>query len=403
MNDVNDISYDVPGLWEQYVQSMRNKSIDRPRIVIHGNGGKNNMGDDAILHVLIHRVLKHFPDARITVVCFGPDVVLHRYKYIPDFRAFHFRSWGTLRAIMKNDLYIIGGGGIINWTNAYSGFNRFRIFDMKGKFLYFAIFFARLFGSMTNFYAIGATSFQDPVVKLLARIVIPLSDVVSVRDSLSLGNLKRIGIKRTIHHILDPAFSMEPAPREKALEVLREWGIKERKRPLVGLTLRYVLDGVSDNEVTLSEAAKLVQFLIEEKGCDVFFIPTSQHPRKWVEDDLHFAREVRRRLGNVPHCFVMEKYYDPDVMMAVLREMDFSILERLHAMILSCKTGVPIFAVSYDNKVLEFAKIAARRDIPIDPPEVVSVAEVNDGGIIDRVEPHIDKMIAQWERKKDLL
>ena len=398
MTNVNDIPYDLPGLWDEYALEMSRKGIESPRIVIHGNGGKNNMGDDAILEVLILRALKHFPKARLTIVCYGPEIVQKRYQHIDNLKACYFASWGTIKAIVLSNIYIIGGGGIINWTNAYAGFNKFRIFDMKGKFLYFAVLFAKLFGAKTNFYAIGATSFPDIINKTLVRTIVPLADHISVRDSLSLKNLRSVNIKREIHQILDPAFSLIPAQRAKALEILSGFGINNKDRPLIGLTLRYVLDGTSDNNETLDEAAKLVSFLTNEKGCTVFFIPTSQHPKKPIEDDLHFANEVKKRIGESPHYIIMNEYYDPAVMMAILGEMDFSILERLHAMILSSKMGVPMFAISYDNKIPEFAEIAKRNDIPSDPPKIIDVQTFNSGIIRQYIEPDIDKII---EKKKN--
>ena len=397
--DVNEFPYDVPGLWEEYQTYFQKRGISKPNIVLHGNGGKNNMGDDAILEVILRRCLKAFPEARVTVVCYGPGVIQRRYQDLANVDACYFRSWTTLRAIGKSHLYIVAGGGILNRTNVYAGFRRFAMFDPKGKFLYFAVVLAKLFGARTNFYAIGATSFNDPLVKLLARLVIPIADDVSVRDSRSLDNLKGIGITRHIHTVLDPAFSLRPAPRDEALKILQSCGVRKGERPLVGLTLRYVADSEVDNEATIDQAEILVRFLIRDKGCTVLFIPTSQHPRKWVEDDLHLARQLHERLGEQPHFHVVDKFYDPGTMMAILGEMDFSILERLHAMILSSMMGVPLFAVSYDKKVQVFAEIAAREDIPIDPPDVVTMEEFNSGRICSRVESHVDAVLHDWSPK----
>lgn len=375
------IPLDVPGLWDNYAKSMEAKGIDSPRVVIHGGYGKNNLGDDVILHVLVTRTKKYLPKAQISVLCHGPDYVRSQY---PGIDAYHFKTIGALRAIIKSHIYLIGGGGIINVINVYSGWQRLKIFDMKGKFLFIAAWLAKLFGAETHFYAIGATSFPDPVVKFLTRVVLGSADLVSVRDGLSIANIHQAGVKREVIEVLDPALSLEPAPEQQARKVLAECGIVERRRPLVGLNMRYVRDKVTNNDRTIAETAKLVEYLIEQKNCDVLFIPVSQHPTEHFENDLDFGREVKSKLQATEHFYLIEKYHHPTVMMAVLGAMDFCILERLHAVILTSKTGTPFFTVSYDNKVTQYAKLLGHEEMMID------LADFCFEEMRGRLDPHID-------------
>lgn len=362
-NILKTIPDDVPGLWQNYVKWLRNKGIEKPRIVIHGGYGKNNTGDDAILHVLIQRIKKNIPKAQITVICHGPKQIRLWY---PEVSAYHFRSFATLKAILRSHIYLIGGGGIIDQINTYSGYRRFRIFDMKGKFLFLAALLAKWFGASTHFYAIGATSFPDSAVKLLSRIVLPRADIVSVRDFLSYKKLRSIGINRELIPVLDPALSLEPSTKEEAKEILKTLGISEQIRPLVGLNMRYVRDGVTDNQKIILETIQMVHYLIQEKKCDVLFIPISQNPFKHFEDDLDFGRKVKAGLNPTPHFYLLEQYYHPTLMMAILGEMDFCILERLHAVILAYKMRVPFFVISYDDKVSEFVKLVGQVERMID-------------------------------------
>lgn len=374
---------DVPGLWQGYVNRLQQKGIKTPRVAIHGGYGKNNTGDDAILHVLIQRVKKYLPNAKITVICHGPKQI---HLWYPEVSTCHFKSFTTLKAILRSHIYMIGGGGIIDRINTYSGFQRFKIFDMKGKFLFLAALLAKWFGASTHFYAIGATSFPDPLVKLLTRFVLPRMDIVSVRDYLSYKNLCSLGIKRELIPVLDPALSLEPTSREEAVKILKTWGISERSRPLIGLNMRYVRDGVTDNQKTIAQAIQMVRYLIQEKGCDVFFIPISQNPFKHFEDDLDFGRKVKAGLEIPDHFFLMEQYYHPTLMMAILGEMDFCILERLHAVILAYKMGVPFFVISYDDKVSEFVKLIGEEERMID------LSEFTLGKVRERIDHDLDRI-----------
>jgi len=130
-----------------------------------------------------------------------------------------------------------------------------------------------------------------------------------------------------------------------------------RQRPLIGLNLRYVGDPEIDNEKTLAEAANLAERLIADFGAQVFFLSISQHPSKRLEDDKDFGNQVAKRLGGTEDFKVLNQYYRPEEMMALLGEFDCLILSRLHATILAWKMGVPFYAISYDHKVTEFVKL----------------------------------------------
>jgi len=237
---------------------------------------------------------------------------------------------------------------------------------MKGKYLFVAAYLAKIFGARTNFYAIGATSFPDILVKLLSKIALSNADEVSVRDPLSISNLRKLGIKRELVLVRDPALSLEPARPEEAVRILESMGLRSkasRSRPLVGINFRYVNDPAVNNERSLTQAAQLVRYFIREKKCDVLFLPISHHPSKHLEDDLDFGRQVRNRLDHVSHYFILEDYLHPRLMMALMGEMDCMILSRLHSVILGSKMNAPIFTVSYDDKVTQFVRLIQKEDM----------------------------------------
>ena len=366
---LRDIPVDVPGLWATL--STRFSRLGRPpRVVIHGGYGKNNLGDDALLHVIRHRVLTVFPNAEIHVVCHGPERVIARYADDPagPVTSSHFKSGATVRAVWRSDLYIIGGGGIVNRINAYSGNMVFKALDPKGKFQFFAALLAGWTGAFTLYYGIGAESFPDPVVRGLTRFALKRACVVSARDPLTVANLREIGVTREVVQVLDPALSLEPAPAETADRLLVEAGCLprgERARPLVGVNFRWVGDPAVDNERTLAEAARLGREL-HERGFDMIFLPISQHPEKHLEDDLDFGRRLRGELGGPAWFSLLETYPGPPVYMALIGACDALVLSRLHAVILGTMMAVPIAIVSYDDKVSEFVKLSGQQRRMID-------------------------------------
>ena len=373
---LRDIPVDVPGLWEAL--STRFERLGRaPRVVIHGGYGKNNLGDDALLHVIRHRVLTAFPNAEIHVVCHGPERVTARYAddSAGPVTSSHFKSGATVRAVWRSDLYIIGGGGIVNRINAYSGNMVFKALDPKGKFQFFAALLAGWTGAFTLYYGIGAESFPDPVVRGLTRFALKRACVVSARDPLTVANLREIGVTREVVQVLDPALSLEPAPAETADRLLVETGClprDERVRPLVGVNFRWVGDPEFDNEQTLAEAVRLSRDL-NDRGFDVIFLPISQHPDRHLEDDLDFGRRLREELGDPEWFALLELYPDPVAYMALIGACDALVLSRLHAVILGTVMAVPLAVVSYDDKVAEFVKLSGQEARMIDLSEFTVV------------------------------
>jgi len=364
--------YTVESIWENFREEFQAKGKVRPAIVVHGGYGKKNLGDDAILEVILASIKKTIPSARLMVLAHEPREVIGRHRV----RAYHFLSSGALRAILEADLYILGGGGIINRVNTYSGFRRWRILDPKGKFLFIAAALAKLFGAKVVFYAIGATSVPDPVVGFLAKNVINWADAVSVRDPLSKEILQSLGIRKDIAIVLDPTVALKPVSREEARSLLLQEGVNLTKF-LVGINFRYVAEKSIDNAQTIRTVAQLTNWLIGEHKAEVVFLPFSRHPFKKVENDTLFAQEVRQLVKNSLSYKILEKEYSPVEMMGILREMKLCLLERLHAVIFAAMMGIPFVGVAYDRKVAQFLEMVglSQRKIELSKFDFASAKE----------------------------
>lgn len=335
--------------WRDCRSGFSGVKRERPRVVIHGGYGKRNMGDDAILGCIIERVEKHFNRPRIVVACHGPDEVERLY---PQVDGVSFKSAGMLLAVARADIYVIGGGGIVNRINTFSGFSRFKALDPKGKYLFVAGMAAKLMGAKLVYYGIGATSVPDPVVGALVRLSLDKADAVSVRDPLSKKNIESLGVKREIPVGFDPVTRMSPAPASEAKRLLRKAGVK-RSGPKAVLVFRRVPCPAAQDSRFVDTIVELVRGL-RAKGFEVVFFPFSRHPHKAVENDLLLARDVGQRLGERTGYHILEGRYRPEQAMAILNEFEVCVAERLHAVIMARTLGKDVFAVSYDNKVEQF-------------------------------------------------
>jgi polysaccharide pyruvyl transferase WcaK-like protein len=338
-------------LEESYWRRWRNawKDVAAPLVVLHGGYGKRNLGDDAILHVLLCQLKAAIPEAQVVVLCHGPE----RVQRAHGVTAYHFTAPKAWRAICQAHLYIIGGGGIINRINAYSGYRRWRWLDPKGKFLFLAARLAKACGAKVCFHVIGATSVPDPLVGWLARWAMGAADAITVRDPASRQVLQALGVRQEIAVHPDPAVSLKAAPAPRAREILRAEGLDPDKR-LVGLNLRPVIESDIDDAETAAAIAQVIDTLAVSAELQVCFLPFGRHPSKVAENDEHLGAMVGERLREATRYHVLRYAPTPPEMKAILAQMDFCILERLHATILAASVGTPFVAISYDAKVSQF-------------------------------------------------
>ncbi len=359
-----------PSITDGWWQTLAGKP--NPRIVLHGGYGKHNLGDDAILDVLLHQIRTQVPQAQVSVLAHGPEFVRERYG-LP---AYHFSQGAALRQIRSADLYVIGGGGIVNRINSYSGFQRLRVLDPKGKFLFFAARLARASGARVIFHSVGITSFPDPLVRRLTLSAVGWADAICVRDEASARLLRAAGATRQIPVVYDPAVRLTPALPQRAQDILQAEGI-DRQKPLIFVNFRPVADPTVDNRLTAQTAAQLVRRLIECYNSQVVFLPFGRHPHKPIENDVAFLDTLRSWLGPIEGFHSIEQEYTPAETKALLGLAKACVLERLHAVILAVGMGVPVVNIAYDDKTAAFMEMVALQSaiVPLSAFTVASVEQ----------------------------
>lgn len=84
--------------------------------------------------------------------------------------------------------------------------------------------------------------FRSKWTSWLAKLALERTALITVREETSLGHLQELGVRRPpIHVVADPAFLLEPAPRERAAEILSSEGIPSHVGPLVGVTMSWTM------------------------------------------------------------------------------------------------------------------------------------------------------------------
>lgn len=318
-----------------------------PLILIQGGYGKNNLGDDALLLTITEKIKFFLPDAEIIALCHYPANVEKKY----NIKAVSFKSPFLLKYILRCDLLIIGGGGIVNRINTFSGNRRLKILDMKGKFLFLTSLLVKLRRKKVIFYGVGMTSIPDVGVKILMYLTLRFVDVLGVRDRVTYETLQKMHLtSNNVFLIHDPALDFKEKPEQKM----------SRNSLFLSKYVVISIRAVGDRDITerVERSIKTaIKFLAEKcPGIKIVLLPVSMHPDKELENDYLVQKriydDVKRQIPNVK---LVCKYLHPSVTRQILAGAEMIIMARLHGLILSYDYHIQTIVLSYDTKVSEFA------------------------------------------------
>ncbi len=310
-----------------------------PNIVICGNYGATNIGDEAILDGILAMVREARPDATITVMGANPAETAHLHEVLsvpllPSgvrsfFRAVFKKGFvRTARAIKNCDLFILGGGGLFN--------------DEKPR--------AILIWALQAFFALALKKplfclgqSIGPLRRALARHIVRKifvkAKLISVRDKSSKQILEALDPRiADVHVLADPVFalntSLEPASHENFVVFsIRPWKQKNHKHQLKIL-------------------ARFIDWIYETYQYRILLVPFQ------VLNDNDFDEfDTLRDFLKYPQA-VQNHEYSPDYKKTwqLISRARATVGMRLHSLIFSTMTKTPFLALSYSEKVDSFVR-----------------------------------------------
>ncbi|HEV3088907.1 MAG TPA: polysaccharide pyruvyl transferase CsaB [Candidatus Elarobacter sp.] len=292
-----------------------------PRFLISGYYGFGNLGDEALLEVIVEKLRARWPGCEVNVLSGDPAATARTYEVdatprmdIPRVRA----------AIERADVVLSGGGGLLqNVTSLrsllyYSGVIRSAI--RAGK------------PTMVFAQSIGPLDFWG---RAMVRNFCKGLAGATVRDERSralLGSLlPGVAIERTA----DPVFLFETG--SEPLDLAAE-GLAGDDAPLVIVSVRKWQGA----EATAQAMANVVDRLAAKYGARVAFLPLGGPP------DAEAATTIIRRCASTP---VLLPDYALGQAAQVISRAALVIGMRLHALIIAARLAVPFLALPYDPKV----------------------------------------------------
>ncbi len=288
------------------------------RILVSGYYGFGNLGDEALLEIIVAQLRTRFPLAEIDVLSAQPEETAHRLGVAATQRA----DIGLVRrALERADVVLSGGGGLLQ--NATS---------LKSLLYYAGIIRSAIkAGKKTMIFAqsIGPLDF---IGKQTVRECCRGLAAATVRDERSRELLAGLVSGIVVERTADPVFLYELPAQSDAREIVPRDGalvvVSVRKTPhFDALVLRL---------------AAAVDRLAEKHQARVAFVALGG------QADAEAATSVIRKCRSHPMLLPIEGLA---ATAEVLAGAQLVIGVRLHALILAARFGVPFLAVPYDPKV----------------------------------------------------
>ncbi len=345
-----------------------------PKILLLGGDSDSNVGDTAILLSLCQCIARVKPGAQVSVLSNRPtlaDLLRRSAGNGSDGRADisvlprgpgGFAS--LLRVAPRQDLIIVGGGGL------------FQDDDSRIKMPYWAarIALLRALNDRIVGHALGAGPLDHLESRGCARMACGSLRSVSVRDPFARRWLAR-SIGRDVAVVPDPAFMLEPAPKESAEALVRSLGLTPGK-PLIAVALRRWFhqrggfiphrvragagldrgQGQAQMATLRGEFGAALQRLSRRLGASVLLMP-SYHAAH--EGDAHECAQLLGQLDGVEAR--VASIDDPALYKAVAGLATLMISARMHPLILAASMGVPIVGLAYNGKFEGLFHLLRRR------------------------------------------
>jgi polysaccharide pyruvyl transferase CsaB len=317
------------------------------KILLCGNYGATNLGDELILKGLIQFLHKKNPILEIIVLSNNPKETeklhnVHSVYFLPcGFRSLK-RSFldleiiKTLKAYLNSKEFILGGGGLFQDHHPYAifiwGLHFLVAFLLRKKIR----ILGNSLGPLTKWWS-----------RKIVKFIFNHADEIKVRDELSFQLLKKIGVKKNIQIIEDFAISLKSLKINK----FSNYSKSVNKKNYIILSLLDFLKG-EEKEKFETEIIKICNFLIQERGFEIIALPF----QKLIDDDEAYLASIKEKIENKKSFHVQKFSSDFNKIFDLYLNANLIIGMRLHSIILAHKFNKPFIALNYNEKVMGFCK-----------------------------------------------
>lgn len=292
------------------------------KILLAGYYGFGNLGDEAILEMVLKQLLNITDRNNITVLSGNKEETTQKYK-IKTIDRYNILS--IIKKLKESDALVFGGGSLLQ--------------DVTSKrSIYYYLFLIRLAKLMKD-KVVMLSQGIGPILNARSKIAtgktVNIADYISVRDKYSKEFLKDIGVnEKKIFLSADPVINFKS--NEKQSKIINNDNIKR-----VCFSLRNW-----KNSDVCEKICKVVKMLIND-NIECHFIPF------YYNEDLDLINNIELKLKDKAYYY--KERLSTEEVYEIIKKMNVLVGVRLHSLIFAAAANVPVVAVSYDHKVDHFA------------------------------------------------
>jgi polysaccharide pyruvyl transferase CsaB len=322
------------------------------RVAISGSYGGMNLGDEAILEVILSSLRAHLD---VDVVVFSRNAKdterRHKVRAVP-IREMHKDE--ILDELRNLDLFILGGGGIL-FDESIDGYLR-------------DVHWAQELNIPVMVYAVSAGPLKVPESKQRVVEILNKVDKITVREGEAKRLLHDLGVQQQIEITADPGLLLKPQSFTK--EMLMKEGVDPEDR-LVGFSIREPGPAAPDLNIEQYHGmlANAADFMVERFDSRILFVPM-----EWGESkDPQHSHAVIAKMANANQASVLKREYSSGEVLGLMKYMSFAVGMRLHFLIFAGIQKVPFVPLPYASKVSGFLTDLA---MPMPPLTALNVGKL---------------------------
>ncbi len=340
------------------------------RVLLSGYYGFGNLGDEALLEVIVERLRRRFPTVQLDVLSATPAATARQHGVDSTPRW----DWRAIRgAIRRADVVLSGGGGLLQSATSlrsllyYAGILREAIRARRKTMV-----FAQSVGPL------------DRWGRLVVRYLCKGLDRATVRDERSRLLLAQLLPKTPVEQTADPVFLYETPNAEADLA-------SEGLGPESGAYAVISVRTISAFREIPAMVARVVDRLAQRYEIRSAFLPLGG------AGDAAASTDVIRACASspvlLPECPLPKAA-------SILRGARVVVGMRLHSLILAARYGVPFLAIAYDPKV---ASLCDDLEYPLEPLWRAGDPRPSDAAVdalVDRLAGERDTLAAHLAQRR---
>lgn len=318
------------------------------RIVICGNYGAKNLGDEAILEGILKLVRNKHKEAEIVVLSACPSQthkihgVKSAYLLPTGVRSLIKAILGlqlikTLYNIAHCDAFILGGGGLFTDEKPFAIF----LWGIHAKCAY-------LFRKPVHMYGQSIGPLSSKWAQKTVRKLFSKATSITLRDKESEHLLHAIGVQKKAQISADPAFLLNVPVNDC---------IKAQKYAILSIR-----PWICTPKILYKNLAQYIDWLYSEHGIKAVLMPF----QVGKDDDRKELNKIFEHVEKRGAAEVLSWEGDMGHILQKFRNAEFVIGMRLHSLIFSCVANTPFVGIIYSPKVRNFLHFAKMENYGIE-------------------------------------